>query len=77
MVSLVWEINPGRILIGCWAGMLWMLGRLGMLHWRLPHLPGLEVYSRRVSIGAWKMLAVMFPLSFGVVYFGVAWETEM
>ena len=32
VVSLIQKIDPGRILIDCWAGMLQMLGRLGMLH---------------------------------------------
>ena len=34
-----------------------------MLLWRPLHPPGSEVKSRQISIGSWKMLLVMCPLS--------------
>ena len=62
-IRLVREMSPGRILIGYWAGRLWKLGKLGMLHWGTHPSPGWRASSMRASSGSWKPLMMMLSLT--------------
>ena len=65
-IRLVREMIPGQILIGCWAGRLvrlWKLGKLGMLQWDTHPSPGWRASSRRASSGSWKPLMMMLSLA--------------
>ena len=48
-IRLVQEMSPGRILIGCWAGRLWKLGKLGILHWGTHPSPGWRASYKKHS----------------------------
>ena len=80
-IRLVREMSPGRILIGCWAGRLvrlWKLGKLGMLHWGTHLSPGWQASSRRASSGSWKPLMMMLSLAPSWLYLaGVACEVQV
>ena len=55
-IRLVREMSPGRILIGCWAGRLVRLRKLGMLHLGTPRRSGWLAGSRRASRCVWLLM---------------------